>query len=97
MNEKEIAVRVQKIISKERRLELAREYQTGFDDGYKAGKHDGVIHAQWVEAWIDSEDEHKCSNCGAEAFYVEFEGEVLSPFCPQCGAKMDGGENVPIQ
>lgn len=36
---------------------------------------------------------YKCSNCGNEAIFSCNDEFVLSDYCPDCGAKMDGGEN----
>ena len=35
-------------------------------------------------------EEMRCSVCEEEAFYNEVEGYVLTNYCPNCGAKMDG-------
>ena len=45
-----------------------------------------VVHARWV-ATSPGEPEETCGNCGARSrwFYENY--------CPNCGAKMDGGEN----
>lgn len=34
---------------------------------------------------------HRCSVCGEMAFYERPGREGLSDYCPNCGAKMDGG------
>ena len=48
-----------------------------------------VRHAQWE---IDKVRPY-CSLCGGEAHINRFGmGYILSPFCPNCGAKMDGGK-----
>lgn len=36
---------------------------------------------------------YKCSRCGRMAIYDCNDDFVLSAYCPNCGAKMDGGEN----
>ena len=36
---------------------------------------------------------YKCSNCGNEAIFSCNDEFVLSDYCPDCGEKMDGGEN----
>lgn len=36
---------------------------------------------------------YKCSNCGNEAIFSCNDEFVLSDYCPNCGAKMDGGDN----
>ena len=35
---------------------------------------------------------YKCSNCGNEAIFSCNDEFVLSDYCPNCGAKMDGGD-----
>lgn len=35
---------------------------------------------------------YKCSNCGNEAIFSCNDEFVLSDYCPNCGARMDGGE-----
>ena len=42
--------------------------------------------------WLHKNGEMICSVCGAEALMDEVYYE--SPYCPDCGAKMDGGKNV---
>lgn len=48
-----------------------------------------VIHAEWIECievveWIEDDAEvfYECSNCGCNNW-------GKSPYCPECGAKMD--------
>lgn len=36
---------------------------------------------------------HKCSECDEQALKDDFEQEVLSKWCPHCGAKMEGANN----
>jgi hypothetical protein len=56
-----------------------------------------VKHGKWVEWWDDNYLSycHKCSECGAYPLTKEetIHDEVLSAYCPNCGAKMDGGNN----
>lgn len=54
-----------------------------------------VVHATWIE---NDDGETVCSNCHSEAGIDAWEMEMRdkkrydkSPYCPQCGAKMDGG------
>ena len=42
-----------------------------------------VVHANW----IDRDGKTWCSACGAS------NKQYKPPYCPHCGAKMDGGEN----
>ena len=46
-----------------------------------------VVHGRWIwneEGEIDWEQFYRCSNCGNKEYWE-------SNFCPNCGAKMDGG------
>lgn len=56
-----------------------------------------VVHGRWREYWDDAylTYSHKCSLCGELALTKEetMHDEVLSKYCPHCGAKMDGGNN----
>ena len=38
---------------------------------------------------------HYCSECREQTRMDEFGEEILSNFCPNCGAKMDGGRREP--
>lgn len=43
-------------------------------------------HGEWGKRTIGYLSTHECSNCG-------FNGNWLWKFCPNCGAKMKGGES----
>lgn len=43
-----------------------------------------MVHGEWV---YDEFDIPHCSECGHEVM-----PNLISPFCPNCGAKMDGGD-----
>lgn len=50
-----------------------------------------VRHGEW--AWYpDRMDRQEllCTNCEESAHYNEDGERVMTPFCPNCGAKMDG-------
>ena len=53
-----------------------------------------VVHAHWVPAKYGPSI--SCSNCGNEAGERQIGPEdteyIRSPFCPECGARMDGGK-----
>ena len=42
--------------------------------------------------WINENFYTHCSACGKMAIYDKYGQEFESNFCPNCGAKMDGGE-----
>ena len=54
-----------------------------------------VVHGEWI-SWekadnlIPSPDRHECSVCHDAAQVLVNGFELLSPYCPNCGAKMDG-------
>lgn len=59
-----------------------------------------VVHGRWI-SWeeagnfVPSLDRHECSVCHDAAQVLVNGFELLSDYCPNCGAKMDGGnENV---
>lgn len=43
-----------------------------------------VKHGKWIERQYEMEIYYQCSACGCNDY-----GD--SPYCPYCGAKMDGG------
>lgn len=53
-----------------------------------------VVHGQWVtwekaENFIPSPNRHECSVCHDAAQVLVNGIELLSDYCPNCGAKMD--------
>ena len=61
-----------------------------------------VVHGRWIKKWdlydkgfyISRKEWYTCSNCGMKTNYKDesFEKEVGYNYCPNCGAKMDGGD-----
>lgn len=54
-----------------------------------------VVHGQWVTPhWHNSDYCYNCSKCGGEAMHREYQWarNGIYPICPNCGAKMDGGD-----
>ena len=50
-----------------------------------------VKHGRWIETENDSRISGYCSYCGWKAHM--YEDDVIGmPYCPNCGARMDGGE-----
>lgn len=51
-----------------------------------------VVHGRWIQingiAPPEHHGKHKCSECGGMALEKHMR-EVLSNYCPNCGAKMD--------
>ena len=60
-----------------------------------------VVHGRWIRKWdlydkgfyISRKVWYECSNCGMKTNYKDesFEIEVGYNYCPNCGAKMNGG------
>lgn len=74
--------------------EEAADYLAEYLDDIPAADVSPIKHGHWEY------DKHfrfaRCSECEAE-FYIcdleEISGGNLVKYCPNCGAKMDGGEN----
>ena len=50
-----------------------------------------VVHGEWIT--IDGIS--RCSECGyIPAYDSAIDDLFYSPYCPNCGAKMDGGDNI---
>ena len=49
-----------------------------------------VVHGRWE--W-DTEDIYRCSNCAEKSHVKEVMGHPEWDYCPNCGAKMDGGDS----
>ena len=76
-------------------------YTEGFNSGIAAAKFKlktapaidavPVMHGRWVQESFDDQDEgiYVCSHCRQENFFA-FDEERYR-YCPNCGAKMDGG------
>ena len=53
-----------------------------------------VVHGEWVRPhWKGSDYCCDCSECDGEAMHREYQWNKkgIYPICPNCGAKMDGG------
>ena len=55
-----------------------------------------VVHARWIHSRYEDCSEQfelvKCSQCNHEAYAMAFYVRVGN-YCPNCGAKMDGGDS----
>lgn len=49
-----------------------------------------MLHIEGFPEYDDPCNEYECSNCGC---YDVFSPSKEVPYCPYCGAKMDGKEN----
>lgn len=55
-----------------------------------------VVHGRWVTPhWHNRDYCYNCSKCGGEAMHREYQWarNGIYPICPNCGARMDGGED----
>ena len=64
-------------------------------DGIPAADVAPVVHGRWDKCGATRHKNH-CTRCGSERPYRKIgRGYYLvwdSPYCPHCGAEMDGGE-----
>lgn len=61
---------------------------------YMYGDPDVGIEDMWVDRLAEQSDYYAyCSVCGKDAEYNAEGSLILSDYCPNCGAKMDGGAN----
>lgn len=65
------------------------DHQLGFTAGYAQAKAE-VKHGRWKQI---AHPWYECSECGERTAVVNLNGKVLWHYCPNCGARMDGGEN----
>lgn len=53
-----------------------------------------VVHGRWIGAPLCGNDNCRCSECGSwHNIHANLRGEIMQKYCPNCGAKMDGGDN----
>ena len=69
-----------------RQFYMEEEQRTGHWIPVGIAEAVGGESAQWGSAIAY----HKCSECDGQALGDDFEQEVLSKWCPHCGAKMEG-------
>jgi len=71
------------------KLTIAEE---AYKRGYEKGLKDAVKHGRWVDHMVR---DWRCSECGKRVpRSVHFDGYCYNDklnYCPNCGAKMDGG------
>ena len=103
MAEKEYIEKRKLIKAWEREIEDATDLRDAFDfalEDVPAADVMEVVHGEWIPS-PDGIHPIKCSNCGADAPYrreSDFTHDIgirpyKSNYCPNCGAKMDGGKH----
>lgn len=51
-----------------------------------------VVHGRWIGAPLCGNDNCKCSECGSwHNIHANLRGKITQKYCPNCGARMDGG------
>lgn len=69
-------------------------YKNGYVKGYEDGKADAVKHGTWTMITHSEYSEvadYECSVCGVILVDVPDDPKrELNPYCPMCGARMDG-------
>ena len=75
-------------------IDIGADLQRAFDEGYEKGKADRP-----QGEWIVSDKDSVCSVCGKdEAEFIcgteDWYGYGLSNYCPNCGARMKGADDV---
>lgn len=74
-------------IDKDELCKLLLNDRKQYEKGYADGKIDAVEHGHWAEVWKGNW--HCCSICNRPPLVDGRDDDVLSPYCPWCGAKMD--------
>ena len=54
-----------------------------------------VVHARWLDApWLYyGAKQYVCSGCRNDKYWRKRDLHFKEPYCPNCGAKMDGGDD----
>ena len=82
-------------VNKEELIKALKYDRDQYEQGYRdALKTTVQKHGRWEKWWCEDYITyfHRCSVCGEDALTKEetAHDEVLSNYCPNCGAKMDG-------
>lgn len=53
-----------------------------------------VVHGRWISAPLCGNCDCRCSVCGSwHNIHANLRGEITQKYCPNCGARMDGGSS----
>lgn len=76
-----------------KRQELCKAVASVFDSA-PAADVAPVVHGRWIGAPLCGNDSCRCSECGSwHNIHANLRGEIMQKYCPNCGAKMDGGDS----
>ena len=79
------------VVNKDRLVQALTDANRFYEEGYIAGKNFVHKHGEWEDC--------RCSVCGkiSPTLHLDMENEYKireTPYCPNCGAKMDGKEGA---
>ena len=88
-------------------MKIHEATEQAYKNGYEDGKRDAVKHGRWVWEvethgnpiyGVDEDFGYRCSECKVWADEYGVDGDIYEEppthilrYCPNCGAKMDGG------
>ena len=73
--------------------EMKRDFDT-IIDLQPTVEAEPIKHGRWIPYEFGNERWHKCSVCGKADEYINDLGlEAIRNYCPNCGARMNGGED----
>ncbi len=64
-------------------------------DGFPAADVAPVVHGRWIDApWLYyGAKQYVCSRCRNDKYWRKRDLHFKEPYCPNCGALMDGGDS----
>ena len=76
------------------------QYTDGFDEAvdrvenFPAADVAPVVHGKWIEVpWVYyGAKQYICNQCKDDEYWKKRELHFKEKYCPNCGAKMDGGD-----
>lgn len=83
------------ILSEDSTNDRANQIIDGFDD-LPTAEVVQVVHAHWIPQFVSKRglsDFFTCSECNKSCFTYHKVKMCSNNYCPNCGARMDGGEN----
>ena len=81
-------------INEERLVQALTDAKKFYEEGYVDGSNSFHRHGRWiVDGYFNYASCSFCGKCAPDKGYDDNE-PLLSRYCPHCGTKMDGRENV---